>query len=382
MYSISQIAEIVGGSLHANGDGNAPVRDLLYDSRKAAGKADALFFAIKTPANDGHKYIKNACQQGVNNFVVAKSFENQTGCFPHANFIVVDNPLKALQKLAQFHRSTFRIPVIGITGSNGKTAVKEWLYQLLCEDKKVVYSPNSFNSQIGVPMSVWNMAEGDRLGIFEAGISRPGEMAALEAVIQPTIGIFTNIGSAHGEGFDNINQKTAEKLLLFQHVKTLIYNADDPYIGSNLRQTDFVNQIQCFTWSRTRKDVNLYVSRIDNTGSGTSMTAVYKGREIKVEIPFADKASVENAIQCWAAMLLLNYDNDIIFNRLKKLTPIAMRLEMKQGVNRSLIINDTYNSDINSLQIALDLMANQRQYEKRTVVLSDILQSSSSEEDL
>ncbi len=382
MYTICQISEIVGGILQARGDGNAPIRDLLYDSRKAAGKVDALFFAIKTPANDGHKYIKNACQQGVKNFVVEKSFENQINNFQQANFILVDSPLKALQKLVQYHRSRFNIPVIGITGSNGKTAVKEWLFQLLCEDKKVVYSPNSFNSQIGVPMSVWNMSEGDQLGIFEAGISRPNEMAALEAVIQPTIGIFTNIGSAHGEGFDNIDQKTAEKLQLFRHVQTLIYNADGPYIGKNLQQSDFASRIQLFSWSRTKKEVNLSVKQIDSNNHTTIMTAVYQGREIKVEIPFADKASIENAIQCWAAMLVLNYDNDIIFNRLKKLTPIAMRLEMKQGINRSLIINDTYNSDINSLQIALDLMANQRQYEKRTVVLSDILQSGSSEKNL
>ncbi|MDR1878318.1 MAG: bifunctional UDP-N-acetylmuramoyl-tripeptide:D-alanyl-D-alanine ligase/alanine racemase [Bacteroidales bacterium] len=378
MYSISKIADTVEGVLHANYDKDYIIKDLIYDSRKIQGAENALFFALTTAKNDGHKYIGSLYERNIRNFIVSRSFSTM-GLYPEANFIVVENTLHALQQLAKYHRKQFAIPVIGITGSNGKTAVKEWLYQLLCPDNKIVYSPNSFNSQIGVPISVWKMSSDDQLGIFEAGISKPEEMNILQEMIDPVIGIFTNIGSAHDEAFMDIRQKTGEKLNLFRNVETLIFSADHGIIMEGLMRTELPKKIRLFVWSTRKDDVDLKITDIEKQSGKTCIRAMYKNKEIAVTIPFADDAAIENIIHCWATLLLLDYSNEIIAERIAKLTPIAMRLEMKQGINHCMIINDTYNSDTNSLKIALDLMNNQPQYKKRTVILSDILQSRSSE---
>ncbi len=382
MYTISQIAHIVAGRLVAGRDEHSVIHDLLYDSRKITGSAHALFFAVKTAKNDGHKYIRTAYEKGVINFVVMEHFESEMHNYPHANFIVAADTLQALQQLAAYHRRQYNIPVVGITGSNGKTTVKEWLYQLLCEDKKVVYSPNSFNSQIGVPLSVWKMKADDELGIFEAGISQPSEMERLKNIISPTIGVFTNIGTAHDEGFMGESQKVGEKLLLFQNAETLVYCADHSAITEVLVRTEIAKKVRIFRWSTRKQDADMYVQSVHKNDKHTLITAIYEQKQLQISIPFVDDASVENVIHCWAVMLLLGYDNAVIAERVTKLASIAMRLEMKQGINRCLIINDTYNSDINSLQIAIDLMNNQRQFSRRTVILSDILQSGSSEKDL
>jgi alanine racemase len=381
MYSIAQIAEIVGGTLFAKCDKNFVIKDLVYDSRKIQKTDNALFFALVTSKNNGHKYIVNAYQQHVVNFVVNKDFE-EIDRYPKANFIVVDDTLQAFQQLAKYHRRQFSIPVIGITGSNGKTAVKEWLYQLLCPDNKIVYSPNSFNSQIGVPLSVWKMSKEDQLGIFEAGISKPDEMNLLKEIILPSIGVFTNIGSAHDESFMDIRQKVGEKLNLFRNVETLVFCADHGIIMEGLMRTELPKKIRLFSWSTRKDDVDLRITSIEKSQKETHIKALYKEESISITIPFLDDAAIENAIHCWLIMLLLDYSNEIIAERIARLTPIAMRLEMKQGINRCMIINDTYNSDTNSLHIALDLMTTQHQYEKRTVILSDILQSRSSEYNL
>jgi alanine racemase len=378
MYTVSEIATIVGGELYANFDKDYPIKDLVYDSRKIQGTKNPLFFALVTVKNNGHKYIESLYNRDVCNFVVNKEFHDVKH-YPDANFIVVEDTLQALQQLTKYHRKQFSIPVIGITGSNGKTIVKEWLYQLLCPDNKVVYSPNSFNSQIGVPLSIWNMSKDDQLGIFEAGISKPDEMNILKEFIEPTIGIFTNIGSAHDEAFMDIRQKVGEKLNLFRNVETLIVSSDHGIIMEGLMRTELLKKIRLFSWSVRKKDADLKINHIEKQSTETHIQAVYKGKNIAITIPFVDNAAIENVIHCWAVMLLMNYSNEIIADRIEKLTPIAMRLEMKQGIHRCMIINDTYNSDVNSLQIALDLMNNQHQYQKRTVILSDILQSRSSE---
>lgn len=381
MYNITQIADIVGGLLYAKYDKDFPIKDLVYDSRKVQGTDNALFFALVTAKNDGHKYIANAYQQNVFNFLVNKEFE-EINRYPNANFIVVDDTLQALQQLAKYHRKQFSIPVIGITGSNGKTAVKEWIYQLLCPDNKIVYSPNSFNSQIGVPLSVWKMSKEDQMGVFEAGISKPEEMNPLKEIIAPSIGIFTNIGSAHDESFMDIRQKVGEKLNLFRNVETLVFCADHGIIMEGLMRTELPKKIRLFAWSTRKDDADLRITSIEKTFKDTHIKALYKDESISITIPFLDDAAIENAIHCWMVMLLMDYSNEIIAERIARLTPIAMRSEMKQGINRCMIINDTYNSDTNSLQIALDLMTTQHQYEKRTVILSDILQSRSSEYNL
>ncbi|MDR1793280.1 MAG: bifunctional UDP-N-acetylmuramoyl-tripeptide:D-alanyl-D-alanine ligase/alanine racemase [Bacteroidales bacterium] len=382
MYTLSQISEIVGGQLIVQNENSHVIVDLAYDSRKTQGKDDVLFFAIKTHKNDGHKYIGDVYEKGIVNFIVRQDFKGKIKDYPKANFVIVKDTLSALQSLAKYHRQKFKLPVIGIAGSNGKTTVKEWLYQLLCPDKKIAYSPNSFNSQIGVPLSIWKISEDDKLGIFEAGISQPNEMGSLAEIIQPTIGIFTNIGAAHDESFIDIRQKAGEKLNLFCNVETLIYNSDQSVITEALLRSGLTKKIHLFCWSFRKKDANLWIKEVKKAQNQTIIKGIYKAKTISVSIPFSDDAAIENTIHCWACMLLLGYDNELIYNRLSLLTPIAMRLEFKDGINRCMIINDTYNSDINSLQIALDLMNNQQQFSKKTVILSDILQSRQMESEL
>ena len=291
MYTISDIATIVQGKLIANFDKEASIGDLVYDSRRLQGKNNPLFFAIETSKNNGHKYISDVQSNGVRNFIVSNSFSPYLVNYPQANFVLVDDTLLALQHLAAYHRQQFSVPIIGITGSNGKTAVKEWLCQLLCEDFKIAYSPNSFNSQIGVPLSVWTLKEGDQLGIFEAGISQPNEMKALQTIIRPTIGIFTNIGTAHDGAFENMSQKIQEKLQLFTEVGTLIYCADHKAIDTILRQGQWATKsVRLFSWSQKNTDVDLYISKISIQSKQTQISAVYKGEKIDISIPFTDSS--------------------------------------------------------------------------------------------
>ncbi len=302
--------------------------------------------------------------------------------FPNANFIKVQEPLDALQKLAAHHRSQFDIPVVAITGSNGKTIVKEWLYQLLREDFHIVRSPKSYNSQIGVPLSVWEMRENNNLAIFEAGISEPNEMHKLEAIIRPDTGIFTNIGSAHDENFENFAQKTTEKLRLFAHCKNLIYCKDYLIINEQIAKADFLPEnIRYFTWSRRLKS-DLQIGRVSKDNGETEIQGIFNNKFIEIRIPFTDDASIENAIQCWAYLLFTGMSPDVISERMLLLSPVAMRLEMKGGINNCSIINDSYNSDFGSLTIALDFLNQQKQHPKRTLILSDILQSGKDEKSL
>ena len=380
-YTVADIARCMGGTLLQAPHAEEVIRELAFDSRRIQQGDETLFFALVTQRNDGHRYIGDLYRKGIRHFVVNRQFA-EASAYPEADFIQTEDTLKALQALAREHRNQFLLPVIGITGSNGKTTVKEWLYQLLCDDYRIAYTPNSFNSQIGVPVSVWNLDKDSQLGIFEAGISRPDEMAVLESIIRPTIGILTNIGQAHNEFFMGIRQKIGEKLNLFRHVDTLILSFDNGDVNEVLLRAGLPQKIKLFTWSRNRVESDLYVQKISSSDKQTEITAVYKGETLAIRIPFIDEAAIENVLHCWACMLLLGYSNDRIAERMLLLKPIAMRLEMKQGINRCLIINDTYNSDINSLQIAVDLMANQHQYRKRTLILSDILQSGRSEREL
>ena len=340
----------------------------------------ALFFAIKGERHDGHKFIADLFNQGVRNFIVSELNDDFKDL--NANFIVVDDALKAMQRLAAHHRQHFNYNVIGITGSNGKTIVKEWLYQLLRADLNIVRSPKSYNSQIGVPISVWEMQEENQLAIFEAGISMPGEMKKLEAIIHPTVGIFTNIGSAHDENFSSEKEKVHEKLELFSGVKTLIYNKDYTTIQESVNDFSFREKdIKIFSWSRKSR-ADLQVGRVTKSNDDTEIQAVFENEFINITIPFIDDASVENAINCWSLMLVMGYDQTIIQERMHMLSPVAMRLEMKTGINNCSVINDSYNSDIGSLTIALDFLNQQKQHENKTLILSDILQSGKNEEAL
>ena len=379
MILIKQISEIVGGSLVGTGE-NREILDLLTDSRQLVAAGQTLFFALTSNRNDGHKYIEELYNNGVRAFVVSR--QPDTEAFPDACFVVVDDTLKALQQLAAWHRQQYHIPVIGITGSNGKTIVKEWLAQLLGPDYNTVRSPKSYNSQVGVPLSVWQMNGAHQLGIFEAGISKPNEMGALQKIIRPTIGVFTNIGQAHGENFINFTQKAGEKLNLFTQAETLVYCMDYYDIQQVVLRAGLGNKLKLFPWSRKFKEAEIFVSAVEKHEKDTLLVLEYQGETLRFTIPFIDEASIENAIHCIAVCLLMKMDVKVLNERLMGLTSVAMRLEIKAGINNCTIVNDYYNSDVNSLAIALDVMNQQRQHKDKVLILSDILQSGRDEEEL
>ncbi len=355
--------------------GDSVIEELCIDSRKIARPETALFIALQTRHRDGHSFIASAYEQGVRNFLVSTDVD--TTMYPGSNFIKVPDTLVALQQLAAANRRQFELPCIGITGSNGKTIVKEWLYQLLAEDYNTVRSPKSYNSQIGVPMSVWMLNKKHQLAIFEAGISQPGEMEKLEHIIQPSIGVFTNIGEAHSEGFLNNRQKIKEKLLLFRHAGQLVYCKDHHELNQSIaeyaRQIKDDNSLRLFTWSH-KKGADVWIKDINKNPASTTISAIYDGNDIAVTIPFTDPASVENAIHCWCVLLLLGVAQATIADRMLHLSPVSMRLELKHGINDCTFINDTYNSDLTSLLIALEYLEQQKQHPHHTVILSDMLQ--------
>ncbi|MEG1586224.1 MAG: bifunctional UDP-N-acetylmuramoyl-tripeptide:D-alanyl-D-alanine ligase/alanine racemase [Bacteroidales bacterium] len=370
-YSISEIAGIINApvtSLHP-----ATVSVLLTDSRSLTFPEESLFFALTSTKNNGHKYISFLYQKGVRNFVVSE-MRDEFNNMSDANFLLVKDSLRALQQLARHHRQRFDIPVIGITGSNGKTIVKEWLYQLLHQDKNVVRSPRSYNSQIGVPLSIWQLNNQSEVGIFEAGISKPNEMDKLADIIRPSIGILTNIGDTHQENFNNFRQKADEKIQLFQGCDLIIYNGDDPLLSTAIEESGLGTRE--IAWSRKDRNRPIYISDIIKLENSTQIKYVFLGMEGEIEIPFIEDASIENAIQCLAVMLYRTVPRTEITKRMARLEPVAMRLEVKEGNNECLLINDTYNSDINSLDIALDFMMRRSSPDKKnTLILSDILQT-------
>ena len=378
MYSISQIASIIKAKTFST-NVDAGIEHILLDSRKLLFPAASIFFALDGPRRKGNLFISELYHKGVRCFVVDEIFtEADVLDFRDADFLQVPDVLQALQLLTAFHRQQFTIPVIGITGSNGKTIVKEWLYQLLQPNHQIIRSPKSYNSQIGVPLSVWQMNAQHTLGIFEAGISQPDEMQQLAKIIAPTIGVFTNIGEAHGEGFLNIRQKINEKLKLFVKSDVLIYGADD--LDLNEAVNLFKNNVRAghpfeiFNWSK-KDSATLQIIGVESINSQTTISAQWKDDAIIFTIPFTDTASIENAITCCCVLLYLGIEINAIAERMLQLKPVEMRLELKQGINNCSIINDSYNADINSLAIALDFLQQQQQHAKRTLILSDILQS-------
>ena len=350
---------------------DADVRQLLTDSRRLDSPQDTLFFAIVTKRNSGCRYIDDLYRAGVRSFVVPADCEL---AYPDANVWQVADVVRALQQVAAAHRRQFHIPVVGITGSNGKTIVKDWLVQLLSPDRRVVASPKSYNSQIGVPLSVWQMNADHQIALFEAGISQVGEMAALREVIEPTIGIFTNIGTAHDENFQSREQKVAEKLRLFPRCETLIYCADYKEITPDAG-------LRTFTWGADPQcDLQLRSTTVSD--SSTTLTLHTAQADFTVTIPFVDRASRENVMHCISLMLYLGYAPDVIAARCATLTPVEMRMELNEGTGNSLLINDSYSLDINSLTIALDYLARQQQHYRRTLIMSDILQAGTDEREL
>jgi alanine racemase len=376
-YTIDQIAKITKGKWLKQDLSIPRSAWLSLDSRKISYPESTVFLAIKNKHQNANLFIENLYQKGVKNFITDDKDLNFNN-LPSANIILVSNSISALQKLAVYHRSRFKknnLPVIGITGSNGKTVVKEWLYQLLQNDFTIVRSPKSFNSQIGVPLSILNIRAANDLGIFEAGISLPGEMKNLEKIIQPAVGIFTNIGNAHDEGFKSRKQKINEKLILFQKAKYLIFCADNEELSKEIKLFQQKNnQPGLFSWGAGDKNL-LQVKAINKRNSFSFIEAIYKKEKVQIRIPFTDDASIQDAIHCWCVLFILNKSNEEITGRFKSLYPIEMRLELKQGINHTNIINDSYSNDLYSLGIALDFLNQQKLHKTHSLVLSDILQT-------
>ncbi len=345
-----------------------PITNLVIDSRKVLLSEGSLFIALAGPRNDGHDYIPHLYELGIRQFVVEKNIDVQK--YPNANFFLAGSSLDALQNIAAAHRQENSMSVVGITGSNGKTIVKEWLYQLLSPDYNIVKNPGSYNSQVGVPLSVWAIQPYHQLGIFEAGISQPGEMSRLEKIIKPSIGIFTNIGTAHDEGFENAQQKISEKLHLFIDVKILIYCADHDLINQAVLKTT----IPKLSWGK-HADVDVQVLA---TPSGYQF--LLNGKSFDLHLPFSDAASIENVLHGAVTMLHLGYDPQTIQNRINGLRAVSMRLELKEGINQCQLVDDTYNNDLAGLQISLDFLSSLQK--KKIVILSDILQSGLADEEL
>ncbi len=456
-YPIAQIADITGGQFLAPPH-EAAIEHILLDSRQVIFPGSSLFIALQGRRFNGHEFIADLYADGVRNFLVSKKTTTLQD-FPNANFILVKNTQDAFHALTAWHRRQFQLPVIGITGSNGKTIVKEWLFQLLHEDYHIVRSPKSFNSQTGVPLSVLQITPEHTLGIFEAGISKPGEMERLARIIAPDIGIFTNIGEAHQEGFPDIETKIREKLQLFKDCKTLVYCVDNEMVAAEVGswqsavrspqsavhspqsavgspqsavhspQSDFSSRLgevgnpqsaichsrrepnqRFVTWSATGKDADIQVVTKHKDNSSTQLevnwpstvnrpsstvnrqpstvnrqSSTVHRQPFTVKIPFTDAASIENATHCLALLLHLGIPDEAIAARMARLEPVAMRLELKEGINGCTVINDSYNSDLTSLAIALNFLGQQSPSRnigskklRRTLILSEILQSGQS----
>ncbi|MEL6720581.1 MAG: bifunctional UDP-N-acetylmuramoyl-tripeptide:D-alanyl-D-alanine ligase/alanine racemase, partial [Bacteroidota bacterium] len=376
LYPIQKVGEIIQGQFLNSIVQEGNIEYLLTDSRRILFAPNSLFFAFHGMRQDGHQFISKCYEKGVRNFVLAQEVE--IAPFPEANFLIVENMHQAIHQLAKFHREQADLQVIGITGSNGKTIVKEWLFQLLHTQFKIVRSPRSYNSQLGVPLSVWQIQEQHDLGIFEAGISKMGEMEKVAPIINCQIGIFTNIGAAHDEGFPDRATKIREKLKLFEHAQVLIYCKDYEAIDQIVQE---VYQAKALTWS-FRQPADLQVQKIEQDPYRTKIVAAYQSKAIEIEIPFRDEASVENAMHCWLTLLYLGISEQAIQASMLQLEVVEMRLESRKGVNNCLLINDSYNSDLTSLSMALNFLEQQSTHSKHTLILSDILQSGSDKDEL
>jgi alanine racemase len=377
MYAVQTICTIAGGQFLQRAE-NHSIKYLLHDSRRVSEGTASIFFALKTTHGNGHRFVADAWKKGVRNFIVSETVEAET--LPDSNIILVEDSLAALQKIAAHHRRQFNIPVIGITGSNGKTIVKEWLYQMLQQDYRIVRSPKSYNSQVGVALSVWQLNAEHNLAIFEAGISKHGEMDKLEEMIRPTTGILTNIGSAHGENFENDRRKAEEKIRLFRKAETVIFPSGDETAAAAIHAWNEA-EFQTLSWGEGG-NATLRVKNLDKGDSSTTIGIIFRQKEFSVTIPFTDEASVSNALTCTCVLLAVGYEPAIIQQRLSLLHPVDMRLQLNHGINNCLIINDSYSADLTSFRIALEFLKQQSPGLTRTVVVSDFIESGMADEQL
>ena len=381
-YSITEISNVLELTGERIIDEDAIVSQLLTDSRSLTQPEDTIFFALRTDADDGHNYIPDLFGKGVRNFVVASDYFPQPEC-ASANYLAVESPIEALQTLATYHRRRFReLPVIGITGSRGKTTVKEWLYQLLKDDYRIVRSPRSYNSQIGVPLSLWDIDNNTDLAIIEAGISTTGEMDNLQAMIRPTIGIITNLGSEHNDGFASMQQKAQEKAKILFNCECIVYCADDPLVTHTIAPLVESDVAVEMSWSRNHCEAPLQIDGMDRTESATTLHYTYDDEPGMVTIPFTADRDLDNAITCMAVLLHLGLERETIASRMATLTPVGTRLNVIEGVNDCTVIVDSYTSDYNSLTPALNFMTRRAGNRPCTVILSDLSNESYSGDEL
>lgn len=374
----SEIAGISGGILY--GPSDIPVTELSTDSRQINITANTAFIAISGRNHDGHDYISQLYENGVRVFLVSR-LPGNISQFDNAAFILAEDTIKALQALASYKRSHFRNTVIAVTGSAGKTVVKEWLADVVGRGDPVIRSPRSYNSQIGVPLSVWKLDNRFRYGIFEAGISMPGEMEKLQRVIDPGIGVITNIGEAHSRNFSDIKEKASEKLKLFANCSAIIYNDDQPVIAELISKDENLSAKKLINWSFTNENAAIFIRKKVSAGKRTLLKIVFGGVENEYDIPFTDRASVENAVSVISVCLFLGLPPEVIGKSVSSLVSVAMRMEMKAGINNCSLIEDFYNSDPDSLGIALEYLKSQN-HRKSLLILSDFMQSGRNDEEL
>jgi alanine racemase len=376
-FSIEEFAKYFQNGAQINNRKRTSFKEIVFDTRRIYYPKESFFIAIKSNQNDGHKYIKELILKGTSNFLL-EYFPPDVD-FSNVNYILVNNSINALQIIAKNHREKFQFPIIGITGSNGKTIVKEWLYSALQTRFKICRSPKSFNSQLGVPLSVLQINEQHNLAIIEAGISKENEMKLLASVIQPNWGIFTNIGSAHAENFNSINGRIKEKLKLFSNASTLFYCTDYKLIDEEIKKDINFNSIEKFTWGKSEFN-NLQIISYEVFSKNTLVKIKWEGRQDELFLPFTDAASIENALHVCLVMFYLKFSINEIQESLNQLQAIEMRLEMKAAKNGSVIINDAYSADIESLKIALDTIGQQVKYKNKVLILSDFYQTGKSPE--
>lgn len=369
-YTSGQIAQLVGASLI--GPADVGVNTLLTDSRRLIFPLGTLFFALKTSSNNGQRYIPELYRLGVRAFVVHPDFV--TEIYPDAAFIVCEDVLDALQQLAAHHRNRFSYPVVGITGSNGKTVVKEWLYQMIHARLHTVRSPRSYNSQIGVPLSVWQMNGHYQVALIEAGISKRGEMARLERIIKPQFGIFTNLGRAHDEGFDSLGEKARQKAILFSGSEKIIFCYDHSEVRQTLFELVKNDKSRLLAWSFIKGEDAIFVNR-----QGKKLNIAFDGEPAVFDLPFGDEGSVENCIHALICAWHLGIPIAELQTAVQQLSPIEMRLQERRGISGNLLINDFYNSDPESVRIALDLLMQQPAERPKVVVISEFEGLSGSE---
>lgn len=374
----SEIATIVNGRL--TGSSDLLITEIVTDTRQLSVTEGLLFIALKGKNHDGHNFIGNLFDRGIRSFVVEKTPDNIER-FKGVAFIEVVNSVDALQLLASYKRKSFTSPIIAVTGSAGKTVVKEWLADILGLITPVIRSPKSYNSQIGVPLSIMKLDDKYKLGIFEAGISMPGEMEKLQKVIHPDIGVITNIGDAHSENFHDNRNKAEEKLKLFIDSALIIYCSDHELIHESIRKNNILKSKELVDWSCKNEEAKIFVKKSTLQAGHTGVRMSFNGAENDFDIPFTDRASVENAIMVASVCLALDAPIHIIKKGIAGLESVAMRMEMKSGINNCQLIEDYYNSDPGSLGMALEYLKSQ-EGKNTTLILSDFVQSGRDEKDL